>query len=114
MCKLSRYLVAALGVMVMASGHQSAFADEALNVSFPSYSTETLISNFAAPDITREMLAERKVSASEAKSIALSQVGGGEVVDISRKGDTYRVRVIAKNGRVVDVYIDATTGRVKR
>ena len=57
--------------------------------------------------------AQRKVSASEAKSIALRRVGGGEVVDISRNGNTYRVRVIRKDGRVVDVLIDATTGRVK-
>jgi len=49
--------------------------------------------------------AQRKISASEAKSIALRRAGGGEVVDISRNGNTYRVRV--------DVLIDATTGRVK-
>ena len=57
--------------------------------------------------------AQRKISASEAKSIALRKAGGGEVVDISRNGNTYRVRVIRKDGRVVDVLIDATTGRVK-
>jgi uncharacterized membrane protein YkoI len=57
--------------------------------------------------------AQRKISASEAKSIALRRAGGGEVVDISRNGNTYRVRVIRKDGRVIDVLIDATTGRVK-
>ena len=57
--------------------------------------------------------AQRKISASEAKSIAKRRAGGGEVVDISRNGNTYRVRVIRKDGRVVDVLIDATTGRVK-
>ena len=57
--------------------------------------------------------AQRKISASEAKSIARRRAGGGEVVDISRNGNTYRVRVIRKDGRVVDVLIDATTGRVK-
>jgi len=57
---------------------------------------------------------QRSVSPAEAKSIARSRVKGGEVVDISRRGDTYRVRVIAKNGKVVDVYIDANTGRVKK
>ena len=56
---------------------------------------------------------QRSISPAEAKSIARSRVKGGEVVDISRRGDTYRVRVIAKNGKVVDVYIDANTGRVK-
>ena len=59
-------------------------------------------------------LAQNKVSASQAKAIARSQVPGGEVVDVSQKGNTYRVRVIAKDGRVVDVLIDASTGRVKR
>ncbi len=57
--------------------------------------------------------AQRKISASEAKSIARRRAGGGEVVDISRNGNTYRVRVIRKDGRVVDVLIDATTGRVR-
>lgn len=57
--------------------------------------------------------AQRKISASEAKSIALRKAGGGEVVDISRNGNTYRVRVIRKDGRVIDVLIDAATGRVK-
>ena len=57
--------------------------------------------------------AQRIISASEAKSIAKRRAGGGEVVDISRNGNTYRVRVIRKDGRVVDVLIDATTGRVR-
>ena len=65
----------------------------------------------AVQDVPR--WAQRKISASEAKSIALRRAGGGEVVDISRNGNTYRVRVIRKDGRVVDVLIDATTGRVK-
>jgi len=57
--------------------------------------------------------AQRSISPAEAKSIARRVVPGGEVVDISRRGDTYRVRVIKKSGRVVDVFIDANTGRVK-
>ena len=70
-------------------------------------------SNFgpAVNDVPR--WAQRKISASEAKSIAKRRAGGGEVVDISRNGNTYRVRVIRKDGRVVDVLIDATTGRVR-
>lgn len=60
------------------------------------------------------LMAQNAVSPAQAKSIARAKVKGGEVVDISRRGDTYRVRVIAKNGKVVDVYIDANTGRVKR
>lgn len=60
-----------------------------------------------------EKIVQRKISASQAKSIARSRVPGGEVVDISLRNNTYRVRVIAKNGRVVDIYVDASTGRVK-
>lgn len=57
--------------------------------------------------------AQKKISASQAKSIARSRVKGGEVVDISLRNNTYRVRVIARDGRVVDIYVDASTGRVK-
>ena len=62
----------------------------------------------------RYLIAQNGISAAEAKSIARKQVKGGKFVDISRKGETYRVRFIAKNGKVVDVLIDAKSGRVKR
>lgn len=58
--------------------------------------------------------AQRSISPAEAKSIARKRVPGGEVVDIKRRGDTYSVRVIKKSGKVVDVLIDANTGRVKK
>lgn len=58
--------------------------------------------------------AQRSISASEAKSIALKRVQGGEFVEIRREGNLYRVRVIATDGQVVDVYIDVNTGRVKK
>jgi len=69
--------------------------------------------NFAPTVNDMPRWAQRKISASEAKSIARRRAGGGEVVDISRNGNIYRVRVIRKDGRVVDVLIDATTGRVR-
>ncbi len=56
---------------------------------------------------------QQSISPAEAKAIARRQVPGGEVVDIKRRGDTYSVRVIKKGGKVVDVLIDANTGRVK-
>ena len=56
---------------------------------------------------------QQSISPAQAKSIARRQVPGGEVVDIKRRGDTYSVRVIKKSGKVVDVLIDANTGRVK-
>lgn len=60
------------------------------------------------------MEAQRSITPAEAKSIARKKVPGGEVVDIKRRGDTYSVRVIKKSGKVVDVLIDANTGRVKK
>ena len=58
--------------------------------------------------------AQRSITPAEAKSIAQKKYPGGEVVDIKRRGDTYSVRVIKKSGKVVDVLIDANTGRVKK
>jgi uncharacterized membrane protein YkoI len=57
--------------------------------------------------------AQKQISPSDAKRIALSRVRGGEVVDIRRTGDAYRVRVIARDGRVIDIVVDARTGRVR-
>lgn len=57
--------------------------------------------------------AQRKISASEAKSIARKRAGGGEAIEVSPNGNTYRVRVISKGGKVVDILVDATTGKAK-
>lgn len=66
----------------------------------------------AAPYAMPQRFAQNMISPSRAKAIAKRRAGGGEVVDIARKGNRYRVRVIRKDGRVVDVLIDAATGRV--
>jgi len=58
--------------------------------------------------------AQRSITPAEAKSTAQKKYPKGEVVDIKRRGDTYTVRVIRKSGKVVDVLIDANTGRVKK
>jgi len=58
--------------------------------------------------------AQRSITPAEAKSIVQEKYPEGEVVDIKRRGDTYIVRVIKKSGKVVDVLIDANTGRVKK
>ncbi len=57
--------------------------------------------------------AQNKISYAQAKSIAERRVPGAKVVDISLNGNTYRVRMERRDGRVVDVYIDAVTGRVR-
>ena len=56
--------------------------------------------------------AQKAISPSKAKSIAAKRVRGAKFVDISRSGGKYRVRMLRKDGRVVDVLIDAATGRV--
>lgn len=56
---------------------------------------------------------QREISPREAKAIALARVPGGEVVDIRRTADAYRVRIIARDGRVVDIVVDAATGRIR-
>jgi uncharacterized membrane protein YkoI len=64
------------------------------------------------PSLAVTQYAQSSISASKAKSIARRAVPGAEVVDISRKGNRYKVRMIRKDGRVVDIVIDATSGRV--
>jgi len=57
---------------------------------------------------------ERRISASQAKSAAMSRYRGARFINVQLVGgDTYRVRLQQKNGRIVDVYVDARTGRVK-
>lgn len=68
----------------------------------------------SAWDSTVVLEAQRSITPAEAKSIAQKKYPGGEVVDIKRRGDTYSVRVIKKSGEIVDVLIDANTGRVKK
>ena len=55
---------------------------------------------------------ERRISASQAKRAAMSRNPGARYVNIQRRGDSYIVRLQQKNGRIIDVYVDARTGRV--
>lgn len=68
---------------------------------------------FSDLKLNSDLFVQSSISASKAKAIALKKVKGSEVVDISRNGGVYRVRLIRKDGRVVDVFVDAKTGRVK-
>lgn len=72
-----------------------------------------IINQIDTPNQVSVKFVQQKISPAKAKVIARSRVKGGEVVDVSLKNNTYRVRVISKSGRVVDVLIDANTGRVK-
>lgn len=57
--------------------------------------------------------AQTRISQAQAKAIARRQVPGATVQHIFLNGNTYRVRMLKRDGRVVDVLIDATTGRVR-
>ena len=57
--------------------------------------------------------AQKKISPSEAKSIARKKVRDAKVIDLSGTKGVYKVRMQKKNGRVIDVYVDAATGRVR-
>ncbi len=57
--------------------------------------------------------AQQRISYSQAKSIARSRYPGAEVVDIALDGNTYRVRLVLQNRKIVDVLIDATSGRIR-
>lgn len=56
--------------------------------------------------------AQNIISPSQAKAIAARYVRAAEYVDLERIGGKYIVRMRRKNGRIVDVFIDAATGRV--
>ena len=63
---------------------------------------------------TPVIMAAVKLSPSQAKSIALEHVKGSEFLDIRLvKGRTYIVKVM-KDGRRIDVYVDANTGDIKQ
>lgn len=89
----------------MAYAAPSAYGEVLHRVDFKHEITNT------AADYAR--VVQRKISASEAKSIARKKVRGAEVIDISFDGHTYKVRMQKKNGHVVDVKVDAATGRVR-
>ena len=56
---------------------------------------------------------QRRISASRAKSAAMNRHRGAKFVNVQLVNpSTYRVR-LQKNGRIVDVYVDAYTGQVK-
>ena len=57
---------------------------------------------------------QRKISASRAKAAAMSRYRDAKFVNVQLVNQsTYRVRLQQSNGRIVDVYVDAYTGRVK-
>jgi len=101
---MHRHIYISLAVILMATSAPFAVADTYVPVSFQK------VHNVES-DFTR--YAQKKISPSDAKSIARRKVSNADVIDISLDGNTYKVRMQKKNGHVVDVYVDATTGRVE-
>ena len=62
---------------------------------------------------THQKVAQKRITASQAKSIARQRVRDAQVIDVMLNGNVYKVRMQKKNGRVVDINVDATTGRVR-
>jgi uncharacterized membrane protein YkoI len=100
------------------------FAVFALNASADTASVSTLNANVSERILVNSLKNkpalryadrkdERKISARQAKSIAQSRYPGAKFINIQNTGNAYRVRLQQKNGRIVDVYVDARSGRVR-
>ncbi len=108
----NRHIILAIGTLLAASLMAAPALAKGHSVQKRSVATHSLDARaLLYPSYVR--IAQNSISAAKAKAIARAHVRGGEVLDVSRKGNNYRVRVL-KNGRVVDVLVDANTGRVKR
>jgi uncharacterized membrane protein YkoI len=101
---ITRRNILGLAMLISASAAMPAQAEAAVHSVLPSP---------AAP-IAQAYIqyAQAAISPSKAKAIAAKRVPNAKFVDISRGGNKYRVRMIKKNGQVVDVLIDAVSGRV--
>ncbi|SMF20800.1 hypothetical protein SAMN02745866_01304 [Alteromonadaceae bacterium Bs31] len=56
--------------------------------------------------------AKREISKSQAASAAQSKYGG-KVINVSRKGSSYRVKLLLESGKVKIVTVDASTGKAR-
>jgi uncharacterized membrane protein YkoI len=90
----------------------TASANNGYGVRFdPQARSSPWVQSYAPPQRLRRYV-QNTISPSKAKAIAAQRVPGAKFVDISRSGGQYRVRMLQKNGKVIDVLIDAATGRV--
>ena len=118
MMKLNRHIILGLVVAALALPAGTVAASPAQEAPDMSY-TLNVQSGWQSQGQNRvEMLyaqrqPQRRISASRAKSAAMSQHRGAKFVNVQLVNQaTYRVR-LNKNGRIVDVYVDAYTGQVK-
>ena len=103
---MHRYIYISISALLLSLTAPLALADTYVPV--PHYEVQHV-----QVDVEIIRYAQKKVSPSEAKNIARRKVRGADVIDISLKGGTYKVRMQKKNGRVVEVYVDAASGRVR-
>jgi len=106
---------AVLAVLAFSAG--TAMAGERDSIGDTQAIYEAVLPVISENDENVEKFAQRKgdrqISASQAKSAAQRSRPGSKFVNIQMSGNAYRVRLQEKNGRIVDVYVDARTGRVK-
>lgn len=108
---LRSIIIAAIALFLSAGTAMAAPELPSEKAKFHTPTAATVMPAEQAPSFAK--IAQNRISASQAKSIALSRVRGGEYVDLRLVGNTYIVRVRAPGGRIVDIRIDARTGRVK-
>ena len=81
-----------------------------LQMNFNASNAQPLPRAFSRYAQTRQ---ERRITASQAKSIAMSRYRGAKFINVRSKGGGYLVRLQQKNGRIIDVYVDGRTGQVR-
>jgi len=116
--KLNKHIVLGLVVAALALSVGNAVASPAQASEDMSFAPEIQLNlQENRPNRVETLLAQRqqqrRISASRAKASAMSQHRGAKFVNVQLVNQgTYRVR-LNKNGRIVDVYVDAYTGQVK-
>lgn len=118
MMKLNRHIVLGLVVVALALPAGSAVAGSAQEAPDMSYAQDIQLNwQGQRPNQLETLYAQRqpqrRISASRAKAAAMGRHRGAKFVNVQLVNQsTYRVR-LNKNGRIVDVYVDAYTGQVK-
>ena len=64
-------------------------------------------------NVQSQRYAQNKISYAQAKAIAMRRHPGAKYVGMQLNGNTYSVRLQTSGGRVIDVSVDAVTGRVR-
>ncbi len=116
--KLNRHMVLGLVMASLALPAGTAVASAAQETPDMSYALNARLGwqsqgQNSAQTLYAQRQPQRKISASRAKAAAMSRHRGAKFVNVQLVNpSTYRVR-LNKNGRIVDVYVDAYTGQVK-